>query len=88
MLLIQIKIMPINPEVDLKKIEEKAKEIVTGFGQKVLKTEIQPVAFGLNALLIILSWPDDKAPDELEEKMKAIENVNSAEIVDVRKAIG
>lgn len=80
--------MPINPEVDLKKIEEKAKEIVTGFGQKVLKTEIQPVAFGLNALLIILSWPDDKAPDELEEKMKAIENVNSAEIVDVRKAIG
>jgi len=88
MLLIQIKIMPVSIETDLEKIKEKAKEIIESYKEKALKTEIQPIAFGLNALLIILSWPDNKSADELEEKIKAIENVKSAEIVDIRKAIG
>lgn len=88
MLLIQIKIMPVSVETNIEKIAEKAKEIIESLGQKILKQEKQPIAFGLNALLLILSWPDNKGPDELEEKIKAIENVKSAEIVDVRKAIG
>lgn len=88
MLLIQIKIMPTSPEVNMGAIKEKAKKIVESYGERILKEEIQPIAFGLNALLIILTWPDNKNADELEEKLNAIEEVNSAEIVDVRKAIG
>jgi len=88
MLLIQIKIMPISPEVDLDKVKEKAKALVEGYGQKILKDETEPIAFGLNALLLIISWPDDKSADELEEKIAKIEEVKSANIVDVRRAIG
>lgn len=88
MLLVQIKIMPASVETDLEKIKAKAKEIVEGYEQKILKDEIQPIAFGLNALLLIISWPDDKGADELEEKIAQLDEVKSANIVDVRRAIG
>ena len=88
MLLIQVKVMPKEVETDLQKIKEKAKEIIESFNQKLLKDEIQPIAFGLNALILILTWPDNKGPDELEKKLSEIEGVNSAEITDVRRAIG
>ncbi len=80
--------MPKAVETDLQKIKEKARKVVESFNQKILKDEIQPIAFGLNALLIILTWPDNQGPDELEAKLSKIKEVNSAEIIDVRKAIG
>jgi len=88
MLLLKIKIMPSSPETDLNKLKEAAKGIIEEYGQKLLKDEIEPIAFGISALMLFASWPDDKGADELEEKIAALEEVNSATIVDVRKAIG
>ena len=80
--------MPASLEVDLEKVKEKAKEIIESYDQKLLKDETEPIAFGLNALMLFSTWPDDKGADELEEKIDALEEVKSASIVDVRKAIG
>jgi len=88
MLLLKIKIMPNAIEVDLEKLKDQSKEIIESFDQKLLKDETEPIAFGLKALMLFSTWPDDKGADELEEKISALENVKSASIIDVRKAIG
>jgi len=87
---ITLKIMPESPEIDLTKIEEQAKILITEFaGEGEMKTEQEPIAFGLKALKILFVMDESKgATDELENKIKEIEGVNSVECVDVRRAIG
>lgn len=87
---ITIKIMPESPESDLTKIEEEAKKMIADFaGEGETKTEIEPVAFGLKALKIIFVMDESKgSPDPVAEKVNGIRGVNSAEITDVRRAIG
>jgi len=88
--IITVKIMPDSPEVDLAKVEEKAKKVIAEFaGEGETKTEIEPVAFGLKAVKIIFVMDEAKgSPDPVAEKITEIEGVNSAEISDVRRAIG
>ena len=87
---ITLKIMPESPEVDLIKIEELAKEKIKNFvGEEETKTEIEPVAFGLKALKIIFVMDEAKgSPDPVAEEISSLEGINSAEIIDVRRAIG
>ena len=87
---VTLKIMPKSPEIDLNALEEKAKEEIKNFyGESETKTEIEPVAFGLKALKIIFVMDESKgSPDPLAEKVSSLEDVNSAEITDVRRAIG
>ena len=87
---ITVKIMPQSPEVDLGKVEGEAKKVIADFaGEGETKSEQEPVAFGLKALKIIFVMDESKgSPDPVAEKITALEGVNSAEIVDVRRAIG
>jgi elongation factor 1-beta len=88
--IVTVKIMPESPEMDLNKIEELAKEKIEAFaGKGETKTEIEPIAFGLRALKIIFVM-DEKigSPDPVAEEISRMEGVNSAEISDVRRAIG
>jgi len=88
--IITIKIMPSSPEVNLEQLEKTAKEHIAAFaGEGETKTEIVPVAFGLKSVNIIFVMEESLgSPDVVEEKIRALEDVNSAEIVDVRRAIG
>ncbi|MFC1686899.1 elongation factor 1-beta family protein [Nanoarchaeota archaeon] len=48
-----------------------------------------PIAFGLKAINIIFAMDEAKgSPDVLEEKITAIDGVQSFEVIDVRRAIG
>lgn len=86
---ITIRIMPENPDVDLNKIEGQAKKEIYDFGGEVGKVEKQPFAFGLQSLSLIFVLDESKGnTDPLEEKIKQIEGVSSAEVTDVRRAIG
>ena len=87
---ITVKIMPDSPETDLAKLEEEAKKLIAEFaGEGDTKSEQVPVAFGLKALNIIFVMDESNgSPDPVAEKITQIEGVNSAEIVDVRRAIG
>lgn len=88
--IITVKIMPTSPDVDLEKVKEKALAEITAFNEgKETKVSIEPVAFGLNALNIIFVMDESKgSPDPVAEKIAAFEEVNSAEITDVRRAVG
>lgn len=85
---VKIKLMPTSPEADLKKIEEVARTSIEEAGGKNPSFEKQPIAFGLNALEALFAWPEEKELEELEENLKKIENVNSVQVVDIRRAIG
>ncbi len=88
--IVTIKIMPKSPDINLAKIGEKAvKEIKAFAGDTEIRKEEEPVAFGLKALKITFVMDENKGSTEaFEEKVRHISGVNSAEIVDVRRAVG
>ncbi len=79
------KLMPESPDADLNKIQEEAKKIVEEFGGNNKEYSIEPIAFGLKALIVFFFYPDDKETEELEEKFSQIKNVASAQLIDMRK---
>lgn len=79
------KLMPTSPEVDLEAIKTTAKKIVEEFGGTNKEYTEEPIAFGLKAIIIFFFYPDDKNPEEIESKLSKIENVNSVELIDMRK---
>jgi len=87
---VTLKIMPLNPEVNLEDLKQNVMEKIKDFsGETETKNEIEEVAFGLKALKIIFVMDESKGSTEpLEEKIKLIEGVNSVEVVDVRRSIG
>lgn len=90
---VTVRIMPESPEVNLEEIKEKAQGIIREFTGREApedqRVNIVPIAFGLKALDIVFTMDEAKgSPDILEEKMKAIEGVQSFEVTDVRRAIG
>ena len=85
---LKVKIMPESPDADLKEIEKKANKVIQELGGKPHSSETEPIAFGLNALYILSAWPEEKEFDTLEQKLSEIENVNSVQVVDFRRAVG
>ncbi len=85
---VKIKIMPDSPETDIKEIEGKVKETLNKAGSGNPQIEIQPIAFGLKALIVLFGWPEEKELEKLEEKMRKMKGVGSVEVIDMRRAIG
>lgn len=88
--IVTITIMPENPEINLEEVKVKAlEEIKVYAGDTENKVEIEPIAFGLKALKIIFVVDEAKgSPDVVADKIVKIEGVQSAEVSDVRRAIG
>ena len=57
----------------------------SSFGGQNKEYAIEPVAFGLKAVIVFFFYPDDKDTENLEEKFSSIENVASAQLIDMRK---
>lgn len=85
---VKIKIMPSSPDINLEEIEKGARKILEEKEVKNPQFEKQPIAFGLNALIILFAWPEEKELEGLENDLKKIGDVKSAEVIDIRRAIG
>ena len=87
---VTLRIMPQNTEIDLAELESRAKkEIVNFCNSQEFKTQIQPIAYGLKALVIYFVMDENIGSTEnLEEKIKKIDGVESVEVTDVRRAVG
>ncbi len=88
--ILTFKIMPESPDIDLTRVEKQAKDkITTWAGPGDTRVEIEPIAFGLNALKITFLMDEKKGGTEtLEEQINTIEGVQSCEVIDVRRAVG
>jgi elongation factor 1-beta len=88
MVAVKIKIMPDSPSANTKKIGDEAKKIIeSSLGKNCTITE-EPIAFGLKAVIAFFAWPEDDEIETLENKLKKIKNINSVQIIDMRRAVG
>ena len=85
---VKIKIMPESPETDIIKTEKNVGAVLEKDGVKNPKFEVQPIAFGLKALIAMFGWPEEKPLEGLEEKLKKIKEIGSVQVIDIRRAIG
>ena len=82
---VKIKLMPDSPNTNLEAIEEKAKEIVKSLGWFNKEYSIEPIAFGLKAVIAFFQFPEDKEVEKVEEALKKIKNAQSVQLIDMRK---
>ena len=85
---IKVKIMPSSPGADLKKIQGDAKKIVEREGGKGCVFEEEPIAFGLKAVIATFAFPEEKPLEWVEKSLGKIKDVNSVQIIDMRRAFG
>ena len=82
---IKIKIMPTSPKTDLEKIKKQAMQIIEKEKGINREYEIEPIAFGLKAIIAFFQWPEEKSLEIVEEKFKKIKDVQSVQVIDMRK---
>ena len=85
---VKIKIMPESPDTDMAKLEKDVSHILEKEGVRNPKFELNPIAFGLKALVIMFGWPEEKELEDLEENLRNISHVSSVNLIDIRRAIG
>ncbi|MBR9705470.1 elongation factor 1-beta [Candidatus Pacearchaeota archaeon] len=86
--IVKIKIMPASPDTDLDAVRDAAKEIISKNTESDINVEVEPIAFGLKALYLIFAIDEAKSIDQIEIPIKELADVNSAEVVDFRRALG
>ncbi|MFW6141029.1 MAG: elongation factor 1-beta [Candidatus Saliniplasma sp.] len=77
------KLMPENPKADLDEIKEEVKKIAEEYGEYKGSNE-EKVAFGLMAVISTIEIPDEGGiVDVMEEKLRSIPGIQSAEAADM-----
>lgn len=85
---IKIKLMPASLETDLEEIKSKSKEIVESNNGILIEITEEPVAFGLKALIVFFELSEDFESEPIESGLEKIENVSSAQVIDMRRLVG
>lgn len=84
---IKIKVMPTSPDVDLEAIKSEIKVLVEKHDGKNREYTEEPIAFGLKAVIAFFEWDESKDSETICKEIEQIENVNSAQTIDVRRLI-
>ena len=81
---VRMKVMPVSMDVDLKLLAEEIKKVVPSFARLHAIQEM-PIAFGLKALIVVTIMDDKggRSPDEIEEAVRKLPDVESAEVEEV-----
>jgi elongation factor 1-beta len=85
--LIKIRLMPESPSVDLDKLKIEATKVIESKKGKNPRFEEEPIAFGLSALNVFFQLAESDPLDPIEEALGKMNNVNSAQVTDMRRAI-
>lgn len=83
-----MKIMPEDVEVDMNEVLDQCKKVVLEQEGEIHQHEIQPIAFGLNALILVILIDEKKGTTHLEEAINNLPLVSGGEIMDLRRAFG
>ena len=86
---VTLRVMPESPEVNLDQLQKEVLKIIKNVvGDTETKVEKQPIGFGLNALKILFVMDENKKTDDIENRVRNLEEVQSVDVTDVRRAIG
>lgn len=84
---VQLKIMPNGPEVDLKGLSNRITSQVAQYG-RMYSSEVQPIAFGLKALMLTVIVEDKEGGTEaVEASISKIDEVESVQVVAVTRML-
>jgi len=84
---VQIKVMPQSPEVDLEQLKRKI-ELALPNNARLYSFDIQPIAFGLKALLVTVIVGDvEGGTDSTEEALSRVDGVESIQVVTVTRML-
>lgn len=88
--IVTVNVMPDDPSVDLVQLQKDCEKEIVKFEGKIEKVDVEPVAFGLKVIKIIFRVDESKgSPDPLAESIaQNVKHVNSANITEVRRALG
>lgn len=87
--IVQIKVLPTRVDADFGMLAKECTKLITKFGGKVAKSEIEPIAFGMNALIIFFVMDEKKGSTEpLEIDIGKVSGVSTIDVLDVRRGIG
>ena len=86
--IIKLKVMPESPETNLENIQKEIESIISSNNGKIGKIEIEPIAFGLKAIIATFTWPEEIETEKFEKAISSIKEVSSAQILDFRRAFG
>ena len=75
---ISMRIMPESPDVDMEKLKKEISKKV-----KIQDSKIEPIAFGLKALKLMVIIPDAAGADSLEKDIRSVKGVGEVEIESV-----
>ena len=75
---VSIKVMPSSSDVDMEKLRKEVSKKV-----KIQDSKIEPIAFGLNALKLMVVIPDAVGVDSLERDIRSVEGVGEVEVESV-----
>ncbi|MEM2904349.1 MAG: elongation factor 1-beta [Candidatus Bathyarchaeia archaeon] len=78
--LLSLKVMPAGIDVDLDRLREAIQSALPG-EVKVARSRVEPIAFGLNALILQIVLPQDRGGDleKVEEAIRATKGVGEIE---------
>ena len=80
--IVTYKITPEGLEVDINDLQEELKKF------QPQKMEVQPIAFGLNAIIMIKVLPEiEGEADRFAEKIQAIKGVQTVDIIEMTRGL-
>lgn len=81
--------MPTSVDVDLEKMKTDIKTAVETFESGVFnEAKEEPIAFGLNALIVTIALSEDEESETVEKALGEIEGISSVELIDYRRVVG
>ena len=72
--------------VNLEEIKKNARKVVEKGEGRNINFEEEAIAFGLKAVIVGFALDESKELEPIENKLGEVENVNSAQIMDMRRA--
>lgn len=86
--LIKMKVMPESPETNLEELQSKIEATLQEKKANKISFEIEPVAFGLKAIIASFAIDESQGLDPIEQQLGSLKNVSSVQVVDMRRAFG
>jgi elongation factor 1-beta len=82
---IQLKVLPKSPEIDLRELGERVGKLIQSRGE-LYKCTIEPIAFGINALVFLfLVEEEGGGTEELEKEIAKVEGVSDVRVTGVTR---
>jgi len=84
--LVVLKVFPESDEVNLNNlVNEISSKLPKEY--KVIKTDTEPIAFGLKALILFITLPEhtEGGTEKLEEIVNSVQGVSHAEVVNITR---